>query len=119
SPMARAEIEQINIYRAGRKLAPVLIFTHGGAWRIGRSKDFVGLAEMFLAAGAHYLVPDFAWVRDVGGNLMVLADQVCCAVAWVYRNAARFDADPNRLYIGGQSSGAHLAAVALTAAWQR
>jgi arylformamidase len=73
---------------------------------------------MFLAA-AHYVVPDFAWVQDVGGNLMVLADQVCRAVAWVHKNAVRFDGDPNRLYIGGQSSGGHLAAVALTTDWQR
>src|SRR5712671_7544694 len=63
--------------------------------------------------------PDFAWVQDVGGNLMVLADQVCRAVAWVYKNAARFDGDPNRLYVGGQSSGGHLAAVALTTDWPR
>jgi arylformamidase len=50
---------------------------------------------------------------------VVLADQVCRAVVWVCRNAARFDGDPNRLYIGGQSSGGHLAAVALTTDWQR
>jgi arylformamidase len=73
--------------------------------RSGRSKEFAAPAEMFLAAGAHYVVPDFACVQDVGGNLMVLADQVCRAVAWVYRNAARFDGDPNRLYIAGQSNG--------------
>ena len=114
-----AEIERLDIYRARRKLAPVFIFIHGGAWRSGRSKEFAAPAEMFLAAGAHYVVPDFAWVQDVGGNLMVLADQVCRAVAWVYKNAARFDGDPNRLYIGGQSSGGHLAAVALTTDWQR
>jgi arylformamidase len=114
-----AEIERLDIYRARRKLAPVFIFIHGGAWRSGRSKDFAGPAEMFLAAGAHYVVPDFAWVQDVGGNLMALADQVCRAVAWVYKNAACFDGDPNRLYLGGQSSGGHLAAVALTTDWQR
>jgi arylformamidase len=114
-----AEIERLDIYRARRKLAPVFIFIHGGAWRSGRSKEFAAPAEMFLAAGAHYVVPDFAWVQDVGGNLMVLADQVRRAVAWVYRNAARFDGDPNCLYIGGQSSGGHLAAVALTTDWQR
>jgi arylformamidase len=74
---------------------------------------------MFLAAGAHYVVPDFAWVQDVGGSLMVLADQVCRAVAWVYDNAARLGSDPNRLYVGGQSSGGHLAAVALTTDWPR
>jgi arylformamidase len=74
---------------------------------------------MFLAAGAHYVVPDFAWVQDVGGSLMVLADQIRRAIAWVYDNAVRLGGDPNRLYVGGQSSGGHLAAVALTTDWLR
>jgi arylformamidase len=113
-----AEIEWLDICRTGRTAAPVFVFIHGGAWRSGRSKDFAAPAEMFLAAGAHYIVPDFAWVQDVGGSLMVLADQVRRAVAWVYENIARFGGDPNRLYVGGQSSGGHLAAVALTTDWQ-
>jgi len=113
------EIERLDIYRTARAPAPVFVFIHGGAWRSGRSKDFAGPAEMFLAAGAHYVVPDFAWVQDVGGSLMVLANQVRRAVAWVHRNATQFGGDPNRLYLGGQSSGGHLAAVALTTDWQR
>ena len=112
------EIERLDIYRAARTAAPVFVFIHGGAWRSGRSKDYAVPAEMFLASGAHYVVPDFAWVQDVGGNLMVLADQVRRAVAWVHENIVRFDGDPNRLYIGGQSSGGHLAAVALTTDWR-
>jgi arylformamidase len=113
-----AEIERLDIYRSGGAAAPVFVFIHGGAWRSGRSKDFAVPAEMFLTTGAYYVVPDFAWVQDVGGNLMVLADQVRRAVAWVYENIARFGGDPNRLYVGGQSSGAHLAAVALTTDWR-
>jgi len=50
---------------------------------------------------------------------MVLADQVRRAIAWVFQNIARFGGDPNRLYLGGQSSGGHLAAVALTTDWRR
>jgi arylformamidase len=114
-----ADIERLDIYRTERDAAPVFIFIHGGAWRSGRSKDFATPAEMFLAAGAHYVVPDFAWVQDVGGSLMVLADQVRRAIAWVYDNAARFGIDPTQLYVGGQSSGGHLAAVALTTDWPR
>ena len=113
-----AAIERLAIYRTGGASAPIFIFIHGGAWRGGRSKDFAGPAEMFLAAGAHYVVPDFSWVQDVDGSLMVLAAQVCRAVAWVYQNAGQFGGDRNRLYIGGQSSGAHLAAVALTTDWR-
>jgi arylformamidase len=114
-----AEIERLDIYRARHNAAPVFVFIHGGAWRSGRSKDFAGPAEMFLTAGAHYIVPDFAWVQDAGGSLMVLADQVRRAIAWVFQNIPRFGGDPNRLYLGGQSSGAHLAAVALTTDWRR
>ena len=112
-----AEIERLDIYRSGRESAPVFVFIHGGAWRSGHSQEFAGPAEMFLAAGAHYVVPDFALVQDVGGSLMVLTDQVRRAVAWVYENIAHFGGDPNRLYLGGQSSGGHLAAVALTTDW--
>ena len=114
-----ADIERLDIYRTERDAAPVFIFIHGGAWRSGRSKDFATPAEMILAAGVHCVVPDFAWVQDVGGSLMVLADQVRRAIAWVYRNAVRFGIDPTRLYVGGQSSGGHLAAVALTTDWPR
>ena len=113
------EIERLDIYRAAGAAAPIFGFIHGGAWRSGHSMDFAIPAEMFLAAGAHYVVPDFAWVRDVGGSLTVLADQVRRAVAWVYKNAPRFGGDPSRLYLGGQSSGGHLAAVALTTDWPR
>src|SRR6202030_2724436 len=112
-----AEIERLHIYRTARDAAPVFVFIHGGAWRSGRSKDFATPAEMFLAARAHYVVPDFAWVQDAGGSLMVLADQVRRAIAWVYRNAVRFGIDATQLYVGGQSSGGHLAAVALTTDW--
>jgi arylformamidase len=55
-----AEIERLDIYGAARASAPIFVFIHGGAWRSGRSKDFATPAEMFLAAGAHYVVPDFA-----------------------------------------------------------
>jgi arylformamidase len=48
---------------------------------------------------------------------MVLADQVRCAIAWLYNNAALLSIEPNQLYVGGQSSGGHLAAAALTTDW--
>jgi hypothetical protein len=50
---------------------------------------------------------------------LVLADQVRRAIAWVYDNAAHLGSDPTQLYVGGQSSGGHLAAVALTTDWPR
>ncbi len=114
-----AVIEQLDVYRAHGERRPVFVFIHGGAWRAGYARDCAAPAEMLAAAGAHYVVPDFSWVQDVGGSLEVLADQVCRAIAWVYHNAPGFGGDPSRLYLGGQSSGGHLAAVALTTDWRR
>ena len=113
------EIEKLDIYRTERANAPIHIFIHGGAWRSGLAKDAAFPAEMFIAAGAHYVAPDFAWVQNAGGNLGVMADQVRRAVAWVHKNAASFGGDPNRLYLSGHSSGGHLAGVVLVTDWRR
>jgi arylformamidase len=112
-----AEIEKLDIFRADRERAPIFVFLHGGSWRRGTAATYSAPAEMFIRAGAHYVVPDFVWVQDADGSLFPIADQVCRAIAWVYRNAASFGGDPDRLYLGGHSSGAHLAAVALTTDW--
>ncbi len=48
-----------------------------------------------------------------------MAEQVRRAIAWTYKNAASFDGDPDRLYIGGHSSGGHLCGVALVTDWQK
>jgi arylformamidase len=77
------------------------------------------MAEMYLAAGAHFVIPDFVWVQDAGGSLMTMADQVRRAVAWVYKNAASFGGDPSRLYLSGHSSGGHLGGVVVTTDWRR
>jgi arylformamidase len=116
-PYGDAPIERLDIYRSRAQRAPVFVLIHGGAWRAGRAENFATPAELFVAAGAHYVVPDFSWVQDVGGSLFVMADQVRRAIAWIWRNAARFGGDASRLYVGGQSSGGHLAAVALTTDW--
>jgi arylformamidase len=113
------EIEKLDIYRTKPSNAPIFVFIHGGAWRVGLAKTSAFLAETFVNAGAHYVVPDFVWVQDAGGSLMPMADQVRRAVAWVYKNAKSFGGDPSRIYVGGHSSGGHLAGVVLTTDWQK
>jgi arylformamidase len=110
-------IEGLDVYPTGEPDAPIAIFIHGGAWRSGRARDYGFPAELFVRAGAHLVVPDFAAVQDVDGNLMAMADQVRRAVAWVYRNAQRFGGNPQCIHVLGHSSGAHLAGVVLTTDW--
>lgn len=111
------EIERLDIYRAPKTAAPVQIFIHGGAWRITKAADYALLAETFIRASAHLVVPDFAPVTDLGGDLRAMLAQVRQAVAWVHRNASSFGGDPNRIYLSGHSSGAHLAGCLVTGDW--
>jgi arylformamidase len=109
--------EQLDVYSATRGNS-VHVFVHGGAWRAGRASEYAAAAEMFVHAGAHYVALDFDNAPDCGGNLFVMAGQVRRGLAWVYRNAALFGGERERIYVSGTSSGAHLAAVAATTDWE-
>jgi arylformamidase len=108
-------IERLDVYPTPRPRAPVMVFLHGGAWRAGDARSQAYAAETFVQAGAHWVVPEFATAMDVGLDGMVA--QVRRAVAWVAQNAARFGGDPARIYIGGHSSGGHLAGTVLVTDW--
>ena len=113
------EVEKLDIYRTKQAKAPIFVFIHGGAWLGGAPRITPFAAEMFVNAGAHYVVLDFVAIEAANGDLRVMADQVRRAIAWTYKNAASFDGDPDRLYIGGHSSGGHLCGVALVTDWQK
>ncbi len=111
-------VEGLDLYPTKRANAPVQIFIHGGAWRAGTARDNCEAAELFVHAGAHFVVPDFINVIEAEGSLFPMVEQVRRAVAWVYKNAASFGADPDRIYISGRSSGAHLGGVVLITDWK-
>jgi arylformamidase len=112
-------IEGADLYPTKRPNAPVHVFIHGGAWRTGSAKGYAFQAEAFVHAGAHFVTLDFQNVIETGGDLMPMADQVRRAVAWIYKNAASFGGDPNRVYISGHSSGGHLGGVVLVTDWEK
>jgi arylformamidase len=101
-------IEGLDVYRTKKPNAPIAIYTHGGAWRRGSAANCGFIAESFVHAGANLVVLDFNNVTETRGDLLPMMDQVRRAVVWVYRNAEKFGGDPERLYLVGHSSGAHL-----------
>ena len=113
------EIEKLDLYSTNRPNAPINVFIHGGAWRVGTAADAAYMSEMFVDAGAHFIALDFNNAIETNGDLLIMADQVRRAVAWVYRNATSFGGDSDRLYVSGVSSGAHLTGVVLTTDWPK
>ncbi len=112
-----SEIEKLDIYRSKAANAPVFVMIHGGSWQTGAAKDYGFPAETFVHAGAHYAALDFIDIKAASGDLGVMAAQVRRGIAWVCKNAASFGGDPERVYIGGHSSGGHLCGVALITNW--
>jgi arylformamidase len=110
-------IEGFDVYRSKADNAPVLIFIHGGAWRMGAASEFSALAEPFVHAGAHFAVLDFINVDEAKGDLFPMVDQVRRAVGFIYRNADKFGGDRNRLYLTTHSSGSHLGGCVVTHDW--
>jgi arylformamidase len=113
------DIEGADLYPTKAPKAPVNIFIHGGAWR-AQSAAFYGFAaEPFVAAGAHFVAIDFGSVGDTNGDLFPMVDQCRRAVAYIAKNAASFGGDPDRIYLSGHSSGAHLAGVMAVTDWEK
>ncbi len=112
-------IEGFDFYSCGQVKAPVLVFTHGGSWRNGVSRNFAHLAETFAGAGVHCAVLDFVNIDDAGGNLLTMASQVRSAVAWIAKNASQLDADPSRIFVAGHSSGGHLTGCIVVTDWEK
>ena len=114
-----SEIEKVDIYKTQKPNAPVMVFTHGGAWRNGTAKDTAFQAEMYINAGANLVVLDFVQIQDAGASLLPMIQQVRSAVAWVYKNTASFGGDAERIFVSGHSSGAHLTGCILVTDWQK
>jgi len=111
-----SEHEMLDIYRAPfppKNSAPIIVFVHGGGWRVGSAATNALVAEPFVGAGAHSVVLDFINVDQAGGDLFPMYRQVSRAIAFVWRHANDFGGDPGRLYVSAASSGAHLAGSAL------
>ena len=112
-------IEGLDLFAARNANAPIFVFVHGGRWRYGSAADYAYPSDLFVNAGVNFVVLDFIQVNDANGDLRPMADQVRRGIAWVYKNAASFNGDAKRFYIGGHSSGAHLAGVAMVTDWQK
>ncbi len=90
--------------------APILIFVHGGAWALGNRGQVGSKAKHFTQAG--YNFASVSYTLFPAANAQTQALQVGEAVNWIHANAARLNADPNRIALMGHSAGCHLSSLA-------
>ncbi len=68
-------------------------------------------------AGAAAVMPGYDLCPAV--PLKTVVAQARQALLWTRQNAARLNGDPDRIYVAGNSAGAHLAAMMMTEDWTR
>jgi len=88
---------------------PVMVFFHGGGFTHGTRSWNSFMAPALHRAGMILVTPEYPLLAP-GSPGPVQMDAVTRALGWVRENAATFGGDPARIFIGGHSAGAALAA---------
>lgn len=94
------------------KNLPVMFWIHGGGWQVGDKSD-VGLKpKVFTERGFVFVSTNYRLLPEV--TMIDLIRDVARSLGWVHRNIANHGGDPKRIFVGGHSAGAQLAALICT-----
>ncbi|MBL8706598.1 MAG: alpha/beta hydrolase [Rhodospirillales bacterium] len=113
------KLENLDIYPAkasGGTKPPILVFIHGGYWRLLDKSDFAFTAPAYVDAGITYIPINYTLIPAL--TIDDIVRQVRAAIAWLYRNPDAHGGDLTRLYVSGHSAGGQLAPMALVHDWR-
>ena len=114
-PYGETRVEYVDIFPASAPCAPVLVFIHGGYWRILSAKEFSYVAQGFAAMGITVVVANYGLCPAV--TISEIVRQMRGLVSWCARNISRFNGDPEDITLCGHSAGGHLAAMCALTDW--
>jgi len=91
---------------------PVMVWFHGGAWTTGDKQPADYKPEAFNQSGWVYVSANYR--LSPLADIPAQAEDFAAAIAWVKQNIHEYRGDPNKIFIGGHSAGAHLVALVST-----
>jgi arylformamidase len=108
--------ETFDYFPAGSADAPLLVYFHGGYWQELSKNESLFAAPDCVANGIAFAAIDYTLAPRA--TLGTIVGQCRRAIASLHRQAATLGFDARRIYVAGNSAGAHLAAMLLVAGWQ-
>lgn len=101
---------RLDIYTPrGVQNAPVVVFFFGGRWTEGKKEDYKFVGEALASRGFIGVVADYRLYPQV--RFPEFVDDGARAVAWVHANIPTYGGSPDKIFVMGHSSGAHIAAM--------
>lgn len=87
---------------------PAVVWVHGGGFVAGSRSDLSNYLQILAARGYVTIGVDYSLAP--GARFPTPIRQVNAALAYVVANATRFNLDPERVFLAGDSAGAQIAA---------
>ncbi|MCA9061823.1 MAG: alpha/beta hydrolase [Planctomycetaceae bacterium] len=91
---------------------PVMFWIHGGGWQAGNKNDVALKPGVLTERGFVFVSTNYRLLPEV--TMDVLIGDVAKSLGWVHKHIAEYGGDPNRIFVGGHSAGAQLAALICT-----
>ena len=88
---------------------PVMFWIHGGGWQTGDKSDVALKPKALTERGFVFVSTNYRLLPEV--EMEDLIGDVATALGWAHRNIANYGGDPRRIFVGGHSAGAQLAAL--------
>jgi acetyl esterase/lipase len=106
----RSERAKLDLYLSkGDRPGPALIWFHGGGLVGGNKQDAAALGESLVKSGITAVIPNYR--LSPKATFPAYVEDGAAAVAWVFQHAEELHIDPSRIFVGGHSAGAWLAAM--------
>jgi acetyl esterase len=110
----------LDVYRprGSNGTLPIILYIHGGGFRILSKDTHKTVAQRFAQAG--YAVVNINYRLTPAGAFPAALQDVCAALLWSLDNADEFGGDPKQIVYAGDSAGANLTlALAICGSWRR
>ena len=94
------------------KNLPVMFWIHGGGWQVGDKSDVALKPKVLTERGFVFVSTNYRLLPEA--SMEELVGDVATSLGWVYKNISLYGGDPQRIFVGGHSAGAQLAALLCT-----